>query len=86
MKLLSLIEQFTLVGTIIDCSSNGLTEIPDNLPVYTTDLDLSGNKIKVLPRHAFSHMPELYKLDLANNKISNIEENAFHGVTKLSEL
>ena len=30
--------QCTCKGTVIDCSGKGLTEIPQELPLYTTEL------------------------------------------------
>ena len=71
----------------IDCSRKGLKSIPMNLPKYTIDLDLSGNKIsKVLADGSFKNLPNLRKLDLSDNRIAKIELNAFDGAYNLHEL
>lgn len=70
----------------MDCSSKDLAEIPLNLPSFTTELNLSGNKLRVIPSRAFVSLVQLQKLDLADNEISKIEENAFHGNGMLREL
>lgn len=74
-------------GTIVDCSGRGLTEVPKDIPMYTTDLLLNDNEItKIKSDGLFGRLPNLVKLDMRRNKISGIEQNAFEGAEKLSEL
>lgn len=74
-------------GTIVDCGGRGLTEVPKDVPMYTTDLLLNDNEIiKVKSDGLFGRLPNLMKLDLRRNKINGIEQNAFEGAEKLTEL
>ncbi|KAK6638540.1 hypothetical protein RUM43_006807 [Polyplax serrata] len=74
-------------GTIVDCGGRGLTEVPKDVPMYTTDLLLNDNEItKIKSDGLFGRLPNLLKLDLRRNKINGIEQNAFEGAEKLSEL
>lgn len=55
--------------------------------MYTTDLLLNDNEItKIKSDGLFGRLPNLLKLDLRRNKINGIEQNAFEGAEKLSEL
>ncbi|XP_067937916.1 slit homolog 2 protein-like isoform X2 [Watersipora subatra] len=73
-------------GTTVDCSGMDLMEIPENIPPFVTELNLSDNDITAIPTRAFAHLQHLQKLDLANNKINRIENNAFEGAGRLAEL
>lgn len=55
--------------------------------MFTTDLLLNDNEIiKIKSDGFFGRLPNLVKLDLRRNKIGSIEQNAFEGAEKLSEL
>ncbi|XP_069510402.1 slit homolog 3 protein [Ambystoma mexicanum] len=74
-------------GTIIDCSNQKLTRIPNHLPEYTTDLRLNDNDITVLEASGvFKKMPNLRKINLSNNKIKEIREGTFDGAAGVQEL
>ena len=64
-----------------------LTEIPVNLPLYTTILKLSDNRIRRLPASGiFKRLKHLVSLDLKRNQIESIEDSAFVGANNLNEL
>lgn len=71
---------------MIDCSSKGLQELPNNIPSYVTELKLNNNKISRIPANSFSELTQLEKLDLASNEISVLENDAFSGLAGLQEL
>lgn len=74
-------------GSVVDCSGRGLSEVPRDIPRFTTDLLLQDNELtKVRSDGLFGRLPNLVKLDLRRNKITGIEQNAFEGADKLSEL
>ena len=71
----------------VECVNQDLTSIPPNLPRYTSELDLSGNKIsKILADGSFQNLPNLRTLDLSNNRIGKIETGSFDGATNLHSL
>lgn len=49
-------------------------------------MQLSGNKIEVIPSNAFIGAPIVQIIDLSANKIKNIEDGAFNGLSRLSHL
>lgn len=74
-------------GTLVDCSARGLTEIPKDIPMYTTELLLNDNElVRIKSDGLFGRLPNLQKLDMRRNKITGIEENAFEGTSRLTEL
>ncbi|KAF4517658.1 hypothetical protein B566_EDAN002890 [Ephemera danica] len=74
-------------GTVVDCSARGLTEIPKDLPQYTTELLLHDNQLTRLRADGlFGRLPSLVRVDLRRNHISGIEQNTFEGSARLSEL
>lgn len=74
-------------GSVINCSGRQLTEIPTNLPLYTTILKLSDNHIRRLPANGlFKRLKHLISLDLKRNQIEVIEDSAFVGANNLNEL
>ncbi|RNA38415.1 Slit 2 [Brachionus plicatilis] len=74
-------------GSIVDCRSQGLDHIPEDIPPSTTELHLQDNNLRVIKSNgAFKKLKNLQRLDLRNNKIYLIEENAFQGADQLSEL
>ncbi|KAJ9579590.1 hypothetical protein L9F63_004775, partial [Diploptera punctata] len=74
-------------GTLVDCSARGLKEIPKDIPMYTTELLLNDNEIgRIKSDGLFGRLPNLQKLDLRRNRVTGIEENAFEGSARLTEL
>lgn len=52
------------LGTIVDCSKRGLTEVPPDLPNWIEKLDLSANKRLKLKEGDFNGLPKLKTLCL----------------------
>ena len=50
-----------------DCNSCDLTELPEYLPISLTTLDISSNKISVLPN--LKYLTSLVELDCSNNNL-----------------
>ncbi|XP_034146863.1 slit homolog 2 protein isoform X12 [Esox lucius] len=74
-------------GSMVDCSNQKLTRIPEHIPLYTQELRLNNNEITVLEATGvFKKLPQLKKINLSNNRISDIEEAAFEGAIGVSEL
>ncbi|XP_067141725.1 protein slit-like isoform X1 [Centruroides vittatus] len=74
-------------GTIIDCSKKRLRDIPNDVPMFATELRLNDNMItKVKNEGLFKRLPNLNRLDLRNNEILDIEDGAFQGATGLNDL
>lgn len=79
---------------IVDCSQQNLLSIPGNLPINTTDLDLSGNLIQKLttqtetlvPVSGLSHLINLRKLSLSYNSITSIQGTVFQNLSMLHML
>lgn len=72
-------------GTRVDCSNQGLMEIPDHFPSGVRSVDLSHNHIKKID--AFPpEMTEATTLNLANNQITFIEYDAFDNLDELLNL
>ncbi|XP_048211770.1 leucine-rich repeat and transmembrane domain-containing protein 1 [Perognathus longimembris pacificus] len=70
----------------VDCSHQGLAEIPPNLPPQTLILHLQDNQIHQLPALAFTSVSQLRILDLSNNSLSSLAPEAFSGLHHLQVL
>uniref|UniRef100_A0A3P8Y7Y0 G-protein coupled receptors family 1 profile domain-containing protein n=1 Tax=Esox lucius TaxID=8010 RepID=A0A3P8Y7Y0_ESOLU len=70
----------------VDCSDLGLTELPANLSVFTSYLDLSMNNLTLLPSSALSNLHFLEELRLAGNDLTHIPKGAFSGLFNLKVL
>ncbi|XP_045385924.1 leucine-rich repeat and transmembrane domain-containing protein 1 [Lemur catta] len=70
----------------VDCSRQGLAEIPSDLPPQTRTLHLQDNQIHQLPAFAFRSVPWLMTLNLSNNSLSNLAPQAFDGLQHLQVL
>ncbi|XP_073336560.1 LOW QUALITY PROTEIN: leucine-rich repeat-containing G-protein coupled receptor 5-like [Pagrus major] len=70
----------------VDCSDLGLREVPSNLSVFTSYLDLSMNNLTVLSTGALSNLHFLEELRLAGNDLSLIPRGAFTGLYNLKVL
>ncbi|XP_033470847.2 leucine-rich repeat-containing G-protein coupled receptor 5-like isoform X1 [Epinephelus lanceolatus] len=70
----------------VDCSDLGLREIPSNLSVFTSYLDLSMNNLTVLSSGALTNLHFLEELRLAGNDLSFIPRGAFTGLYNLKVL
>ncbi|XP_030576046.1 leucine-rich repeat-containing G-protein coupled receptor 5 [Archocentrus centrarchus] len=70
----------------VDCSDLGLREVPTNLSVFTSYLDLSMNNLTVLSSGALSNLHFLEELRLAGNDLTFIPRGAFTGLYNLKVL
>ncbi|CAJ1054656.1 leucine-rich repeat-containing G-protein coupled receptor 5-like isoform X2 [Xyrichtys novacula] len=70
----------------VDCSDLGLRDIPSNLSVFTSYLDLSMNNLTVMSNGALSNLHFLEELRLAGNDLSHIPRGAFAGLYNLKVL
>ncbi|XP_078465524.1 decorin-like [Lampetra planeri] len=71
---------------VVQCSDLGLRDVPSNIPLDTTLLDLQGNKLTEIKDDAFKNQAKLHVLILANNKISKIHPKAFLPLVSLDRL
>lgn len=53
----------------VNCSRNGLTGVPAEIPLNTTDLDLSMNNLHKISSSAFKKFVNLTSIDLSSNMI-----------------
>ncbi|XP_036107665.1 leucine-rich repeat-containing G-protein coupled receptor 5 isoform X3 [Molossus molossus] len=70
----------------VDCSDLGLSELPSNLSVFTSYLDLSMNNISQLPPSPLHSLRFLEELRLAGNALTYIPKGAFAGLCSLKVL
>ncbi|KAM9099230.1 leucine-rich repeat and transmembrane domain-containing protein 1 [Sarcophilus harrisii] len=70
----------------VDCSRQGLREIPLDLPPGTQILHLQHNQIRAVPTSAFIGTPLLRSLDLSNNALFTLAPGAFLGLAHLQVL
>ncbi|XP_037369880.1 leucine-rich repeat-containing G-protein coupled receptor 5 isoform X2 [Talpa occidentalis] len=70
----------------VDCSDSGLSELPANLSVFTSYLDLSMNNISQLPPYPLHSLRFLEELRLAGNALTYIPKGAFAGLDSLKVL
>ncbi|ELU10317.1 hypothetical protein CAPTEDRAFT_224761 [Capitella teleta] len=69
-----------------DHRSEGLMEVPEDIPLNVTSIDLSGNSIEMIGTRAFCNFTELTRLSLSDNNINFIHHDAFFGLFKLRSL
>lgn len=70
----------------VDCSGQGLSKIPPDLPPWTVTLLLQDNQIHWLPALVFRSVPQLTTLNLSNNSLSYLAAEAFYGLPHLQVL
>nr|XP_031539225.1 leucine-rich repeat-containing G-protein coupled receptor 5 [Vicugna pacos] len=70
----------------VDCSDLGLSELPSNLSVFTSYLDLSMNNISQLAPNPLHGLRFLEELRLAGNALTHIPKGAFAGLYSLKVL
>ncbi|XP_078595576.1 uncharacterized protein LOC144872848 [Branchiostoma floridae x Branchiostoma japonicum] len=75
-----------LVGLTADCTNQGLTSIPQNLPTNVTRSNLQHNLITTLNQSDFSQYRSWITLDLGNNSIATVERQAFYYLSSLTFL
>ncbi|KAL5010276.1 hypothetical protein ScPMuIL_012581 [Solemya velum] len=72
--------------TRLYCTRAQLTDWPTNLPITTTFLDLSLNRIKRISPTSLKKLPNLKELYLQNNIIRHIDPEAFHYNNSIKKL
>ncbi|KAI3366873.1 hypothetical protein L3Q82_009239 [Scortum barcoo] len=70
----------------VDCSDQGLRDIPSNLSVFTSYLRLAGNDLSSIPRGAFAGLYNLKVLMLQNNQLKSVPAEAFNNLHNLQSL
>nr|ABB21145.1 variable lymphocyte receptor A [Eptatretus stoutii] len=70
----------------VDCSSKGLTAIPSNIPVETTELRLEYNSLSKLSPTVFHRLTKLRLLYLNDNQLQTLPASVFDHLTKLTIL
>ncbi|XP_054636584.1 leucine-rich repeat-containing protein 4C [Dunckerocampus dactyliophorus] len=68
------------------CSRAFFTELPARVPPATELLDLSDNRITVVPERSFRHNRKLRVLLLQNNSISTVQDGGFSQLEFLQKL
>ncbi|XP_072002918.1 leucine-rich repeats and immunoglobulin-like domains protein 3 [Engystomops pustulosus] len=61
-------------GDLLDCSRGDLHTIPDNLPAWAIQLDLSQNKLTSIKASSLSHLHNLRELRLNRNDLKMIPD------------
>ncbi|XP_036375757.1 leucine-rich repeats and immunoglobulin-like domains protein 3 [Megalops cyprinoides] len=64
----------TCVGDLVDCSRLKLVQIPENLPPWVVQLDLSHNKLQSLDGALFTELRHLSEIKLTNNDLDSIPD------------
>ncbi|KAM9071751.1 leucine-rich repeat-containing G-protein coupled receptor 5 isoform 4-T4 [Megaptera novaeangliae] len=70
----------------VDCSDLGLSELPSNLSVFTSYLDLSMNNISQLPPNPLHGLRFLEELMLQNNHLRQVPTEALQNLRSLQSL
>ncbi len=70
----------------MDISNQGLTSIPQNIPLDTTNLNLCCNSLTYIPAQAFSPSLQVTMISLSQNQIASFHPEAFMGLDKLTSL
>nr|ABB21171.1 variable lymphocyte receptor A [Eptatretus stoutii] len=70
----------------VDCSSKGLTAIPSNIPLETTQLRLNLNSLSKLSPTAFHNLNKLTYLSLGNNQLQTLPAGVFDHLVNLDKL
>ena len=72
--------------SFVDCSRRNLSQIPEDIPLWTKGLLLNYNDITYLPASMLFNRQQLENLNLSYNRISFAHDNAFEGMPKLKIL
>ncbi|XP_030623603.1 amphoterin-induced protein 3 [Chanos chanos] len=71
---------------ILSCGFLGMDRFPSPLPITTSTLDLSHNRLSWLASGSFYGLPRLNTLRLSHNHISLLSPGVFHNISNLQHL
>ena len=73
---------------VVNCSYQGLTTVPQDVPTYCKTLDLSNNHLSSLPPGVFDNLSALQDVDLSANNMKDgvVVRGTFDGVHQLNSL
>ncbi|GMR30900.1 hypothetical protein PMAYCL1PPCAC_01095, partial [Pristionchus mayeri] len=72
------------IGTSVDCSHRGLTEIPKSIPSFVTDLRLNNNDISNLSPLSSQELHNLMMIDLSHNKLALVPYSVVNALPNIS--
>ncbi|XP_036355968.1 leucine-rich repeat-containing protein 4-like isoform X3 [Octopus sinensis] len=72
--------------TNIDCSSRGLTSIPQPIPPNVEYLNLAENDIQAINEKTFQNLSSLETLSLSSNDIKELKPDTFRNLSSLTSL
>ncbi|XP_063073419.1 leucine-rich repeats and immunoglobulin-like domains protein 3 [Engraulis encrasicolus] len=64
----------TCIDTLLDCARHKLGKVPDNLPLWIEQLDLSHNKLQSLDSSLLWKLQHLREIKLNNNELESIPD------------
>ncbi|XP_030075099.1 trophoblast glycoprotein-like [Microcaecilia unicolor] len=70
----------------VKCVQRDLERVPTDIPGYTRNLFITGNRISRVATGALRGLPNLVTLSLANNRINTLEMQAFSSLANLRYL
>ncbi|PAA85425.1 hypothetical protein BOX15_Mlig016971g3 [Macrostomum lignano] len=73
-------------GSVVRCIGQGLTEVPDHIPVDSTQLFLGQNLIEQLNFTRLNRLRNLKLLDLSHNQLYGLKSNMFANMSNLESL
>ncbi|XP_063303030.1 leucine-rich repeats and immunoglobulin-like domains protein 3 [Pelobates fuscus] len=62
------------LGDLLDCSRGDLHRVPENLPEWVVQLDLSHNKLSSIKASSLSHLHNLRELRLNHNQLKSMPD------------
>ncbi|XP_045170708.1 toll-like receptor 4 [Mercenaria mercenaria] len=73
-------------GLRVDCQERNLTNIPNKVPLPTTQLILANNLISSIPDNIFMNYTNMTVLDISFNRITQLGPGVFKGLANLEVL
>ncbi|XP_060085858.1 leucine-rich repeat-containing protein 15-like [Ylistrum balloti] len=70
-------------GKTVECSSQESSDIPEDIPDGTKNLNLAGNHLRTLDNARLRPLKKLRSLDLRNNNLEEISRGSFSGLKSL---
>ncbi|VDI63755.1 Hypothetical predicted protein, partial [Mytilus galloprovincialis] len=74
------------VASTVDLSQKSLASIPTSISNDCTILDLSFNKLKIIPKDSLSELTGLLQIDLSHNPIDDIDERFLQSNQQLNTI